>query len=132
VKWILTCLVAVIIVAVGWITLQDFRSLDPRSAVNRATVVAYGHVVVSASRPHVVIDEIWKSSASSRAVAIGTVVPFPAPAGAADHVLVCFTPQLLSRRLSPSAIFAIRGDRVGSPSISLSEVKALCNAPPRT
>lgn len=130
-KWLLTCLVAIIIAAVAWITLQDFRSLDPRSAVSKATVVAYGHVVVSAQRPHVVIDEIWKGSASSKAVAVGTVVPFPAPAGSADHVLVCFTPHLLSRRLSPSAILAVRGDRVGVPPMSLSEVKALCNAPPR-
>ena len=131
-KWLLTCLVAIIIAAVAWITLQDFRSLDPRSAVSKATVVAYGHVVVSAQRPHVVIDEIWKGSASSKAVAVGTVVPFPAPAGSADHVLVCFTPHLLSRRLFPSAILAVRGDRVGVPSMSLSEVKALCNAPPHT
>jgi hypothetical protein len=132
VKWFLTCLVVIIIAAVGWIKLQDFRLLDPRSAVSKATVVAYGHVVLSAQRPHVVIDEIWKRSASQEAVPIGTVVPFPAPAGSADHVLVCFTPHLLSRRLSPSAIFAIRDDRVGVPSMSLSEVKALCNASPRT
>jgi hypothetical protein len=131
VKWFITCLVAVIVAAVAWITLQDFRFLDPRLAVSRATVVGYGHVVAS-SPPHIVIDEIWKSSTSSRAVAIGTIVPFPAPGASTDHVLVCFTPRLLSRRLSPSAILAIHDDHIGSFSISLSEIKALCNAPPRT
>ena len=130
-KWVLTCLVAIIIAAVAWIMLQDFRSLDPRAAVSKATVVAHGHVV-SAPRPYVVIDEIWKSSAASGAVAIGTIVPFPVRGSSADQVLVCFTPHLLSRQLSPSAILAIRDDRVGSPSMSLSEVKALCSAPPRT
>ena len=131
-KWLLTCLVVVIIAAVGWITFQDFRPLDPRSAVSKATVVAFGHVVVSAQRPHVVIDEIWKDSASSKAVAIGTVVPFPAPAGSADHVLVCFTPRVFSHRLSPSAIFAVRSDGVGLPPVPLLELKALCAGTPST
>ncbi len=130
-KRFLTCLVAVIIAVVVWITLQDFRSLDARSAITRAAVVAHGHVV-SAPRPYILIDEIWKSSGSSAAVAIGTIVPFPARGSSADGVLICFTPHLLSRQLSPSAILAIRDDRVGSPSMSLSEVKALCSAPPRT
>ena len=130
-KWFIACLVAVIIAAVAWITSQYFGSFDPRLAVSRATVVGYGHVVVT-SPPHIVIDEIWKPSASSQAVAIGSMVPFPAPVGSADHVLVCFIPRLVSRRLSPSAILAIHDDHVGSPSISLSEIKALCNAPPRT
>ena len=130
-KWFLACLVPVIIAVVAWITLQDFASLDARSAISRATVVAQGHVV-SAPRPYVVIDEIWKASAASGVVAIGTIVPFPAHGSSADQVLVCFTPHLLSRQLSPSAILAIRDGRVGSPSISLSEVKALCSAPPRT
>jgi len=89
VKWFIACLVAVIIAAVAWITSQDFRSFDPRLAVSRATVVGYGHVVAS-SPPHIVIDEIWKPYASSQAVAIGTFVPFPAPSGSADRVLVCF------------------------------------------
>jgi hypothetical protein len=129
VKWFITCLVAVIIAAVACITSQNFRSFDPRLAVSRASVVGYGHVVAS-SPPHIVIDEIWKPYASSQAVAIGTIVPFPAPVGSADRVLVCFTPRLLSRRLFPSAILAIHDDHVGSPSISLSEIKALCNAPP--
>ena len=131
-KWFLTCLVVVIIAVVGWMTLQNFRSLDPRLAVSKAAVVAYGHVVVSARRSHVVIDEIWKRSTSSEPVAIGTVVPFPVPAGSADQVLVCFTPHLLSRRLSLSVILAIHDDRVGEPSIPLSEVKTLCSAPPHT
>ena len=130
-KWFIACLVAVSIAAVAWITSQYFGSFDPRLAVNRATIVGYGHVVVS-SPPHILIDEIWKPSASSQDVAIGTVVPFPARVGSADRVLVCFTPRLLSRRLFPSAILAIHDDHVGSPSISLSEIKALCNAPPDT
>jgi hypothetical protein len=131
VKWFIACLVAVSIAAVAWITSQYFGSFDPRLAVSRATIVGYGHVVVS-SPPHILIDEIWKPSASSQAIAIGTIIPFPAPVGSADRVLVCFTPRLLSRRLFPSAILAIHDDHVGSPSISLSEIKALCNAPPHT
>jgi len=131
VKWFFTCAVGVIIAAVAWITLQYFRSLDARSAVSRATVVAHGHVV-SAPQPYIVIDEIWKSSAFSGAVAIGTIIPFPARGGSADQVLVCFTPGVFSHRLSPSAILAVRSDGVGIPPVPLSELKALCAGTPST
>ena len=130
-KWFIMCLVAVAIAAVAWITLQDFRSLDARSAISRATVVAHGHVV-SAPRPYIVIDEIWKSSASSGAVAIGTIVPFPARGGSADQVLVCFTPRVFSHRLIPSAILAVRSDGVGIPPVPVSELKTLCAGTPNT
>ena len=75
-KWFIACLVAVSIAAVAWITSQYFGSFDPRLAVSRATVVGYGHVAVS-SPPHIVIDEIWKPSASSQAVVIGTPAVVP-------------------------------------------------------
>ena len=130
-KWLVTALVACAIALIGWITLQDFQTLDPRTAVTKATVVAYGHVVAS-SRSHIVIDEIWKRSGSPDTIAVGSVVSFTIPDKSVDRALVCFSPRLLSQRLSPSAIFAVRDDSVGSPAVSLSELKALCTAMPRT
>jgi hypothetical protein len=131
VKWFITFLIVAVIAVFGWITLQDMRTLDPRSAVGQAQVVAYGRVI-SSSRPHIVIDEIWKTSDHSGSVALGTVIPFSVADRTFDHALVCFTPRMFSHRLSPSAILAVRGDSVGLPPVPLSELKALCAATLRT
>jgi len=130
-KWLIALLVVAVILVFGWITLQDMGELDPRSAVSRAQVVAYGRVI-SSPRPHMLIDEIWKRSVSSESVRIGTVVPIPVADGSFDHALVCFTSRMFSHRLSASAIFAVRGQGVGLPAVPLSELKALCAATPST
>jgi hypothetical protein len=130
VKRLLTALAVGAIAVIGWITFQDFRTFDPRTAVTRASVVAYGHVITS-PRSHIVIDEIWKSESSS-GIAAGTIVPFSITDNSADRALVCFTPRLFSRQLSVSNVFFVRGDRVGSPAVPLSDLKALCVATPRT
>jgi hypothetical protein len=130
VKWLIISLIAGVIAVLGWITLQDFRTLDPRTAVTKATVVAYGHLVAS-PRSHIVIDELWKGSGSAD-VSVGAVVPFAMPDSSVDRALVCFTPRLFSQRLAPSAIFAVRHESVGAPAVPLSDLKALCATTPRT
>jgi hypothetical protein len=131
VKWLVISLVAAAVAALAWITLQDFRSLDPRTAVTRASVVAYGHVVTS-PRSHIVIDEIWKRSGSADAITVGTIIPFTMPKGGSDRALVCFSPRLHSQQLAPSAVFAVREESVGFPAVRLSELKDLCAATPST
>jgi heme/copper-type cytochrome/quinol oxidase subunit 2 len=131
VKWLITFLVVAAVAVFAWITLQDTRELDARSAVVKAHVVAYGRVF-SSPRPHMVIDEIWKRSGASESIRIGTVVGVPVADSSFDHVLVCFTQHMFSHRLSPSAIFAVRGDGVGLPAVPLSDLKALCAATPST
>jgi hypothetical protein len=130
----LICVGAAFVAALAWITLEDFAPVDIRSQVARSQVVAYGHFVSDASRPHIVIDELWKRSTGADAVAVGSTVPFRIPAGsrAPDAAVVFFARRLLSRRLSPSAVLAVYGDTVGSPQMPLSELKALCIATPST
>jgi len=77
-KWLIALLVVAVILVFGWITLRDMGELDPRSAVSRAQVVAYGRVI-SSPRPHMLIDEIWKRSASSESVRMGQSFPFRLP-----------------------------------------------------
>jgi hypothetical protein len=133
-KWISVCVGAAFIAALAWITLEYWSPPDIRSQIQHSQVVAYGHFVSDASRPRIVIDEIWKRSSSADSVAVGSTVPFTLPASshAPDAAIVCFAPRLLSRRLAPSAVFAVYGDHVGLPPLSLSEVKALCAATPST
>ena len=131
VKWLIISLVVVVVAVFGWITLQDVRQLDPRTAVRRAEVVAYGRVIPS-PRPHILIDEIWKKSDGSDSVRIGSIISWSVADDSFDHALVCFTPRVFSHRLSPSAIFAVRGDSVGLPPVPLSELKALCAATPHS
>jgi hypothetical protein len=131
VKWLITSLVVAVIGVFAWVTLQDMRELDPRAEVTRAGVVAYGHVVFS-PRPHIVIDEIWKRSDPSESVAIGAAIPLPVADSSFDRALICFTPRIFSRRLSPSAVFAVRDAGVGLPPVPLSDLKALCTGTPNT
>jgi hypothetical protein len=131
VKWLIIFLLVGVVAVFGWITLQDFRTLDPRTAVTKAAVVAYGHVVTS-PRSHIVIDEIWKGSGSNNTITVGANIAFTMPQEGSDRALVCFSPRLLSRQLAPSAIFAVRSDSVGLPPVPLSELKALCAATPST
>ena len=130
-KWLIISLVVAVVAVFGWITLQDVRQFDPRTAVRRAEVVAYGRVI-SSPRPHIVIDEIWKKSDGCDSVRIGSIIPWSIADNSFDHALVCFTPRVFSHRLSPSAIFSVRGDSVGLPPVPLSELKALCAATPHT
>jgi len=130
-KWLIAFMIVAVIAVFGWITLQDLRELDPRSAVAQAQVVAYGRVIPS-PRPHMLIDEIWKRTGSSESVRVGTVVSVPVADSLFDHALICFTPHMFSHRLSPSAVFAVRNDGVGLPPVPLSELKALCAGTPST
>jgi hypothetical protein len=108
-KWILICVGVAFVAALAWITLEDLAPLDIRSQITRSQVVAYGHFVSDGSRPHIVIDEIWKRATSADSVVLGSTVPFTIPASsrAPDGFVVCFAPQLLSRRLSLSLPFSL-------------------------
>jgi hypothetical protein len=115
--------------ALVWISIEDSRELlDVRSAVPRASAIAYGRFISDGARSRIVIEEIWRHAASGDPVAVGASLPHRIASGATapDGMVILFSPQWLSRRLVPGTIIEVYGDRVAE--MSVSEFKALCGA----
>jgi hypothetical protein len=121
------CVGIAFIGALIWITIEDFRELDVRSAVPHASAIAYGRFISDGARSRIVIEEIWRHASSGDPVAVGASLPhrIASNATAPDGMVILFSPRLLSRRLVPGAIIGVYGDRV-SAEMSVSELKTLC------
>jgi hypothetical protein len=131
-KWLITLgfLVGVIGSEVSVSGAVVKRVPRPIVIVGQASAVAYGHVITS-PRPCAVIDEIWKGALHCP-VHVGTTVPIPIADGTFDHVLLCYAPRPSSHLLSLWVLFPVRHGGVGSPTVALAELKALCVAKPST
>ena len=133
-KWLL---IGIGIAAVGWltwVTVQDLSAIDIRSQASRAAAIGYGTLHTANGSSHIIIDEIWKQSASGSSLTVGTAVyapPFGSDSQHPDGFIVFFhgTGLLGSGRLRSAAILAIYQGRVASENMSVSEAKALCVAP---
>lgn len=134
VKLMLICFGPVLIVGLVWISVHDFSPIDFRSQVYRSVAVGYGTLDTSTARSHIVIEEVWKQSASGSQLAIGTAVYAPSlqSTNPPDGFIVFFSraPLVRSSPLRPSAIVAVYQDRVASEQVTVSEAKTLCAADP--
>jgi hypothetical protein len=127
---LLLCVAIAFIGALIWITIEDFRELDVRSAVPHAAAIAYGRFISEGARSRIVIEEIWRHAPSGDPVAVGTSLPhrIASDSTAPDGVVILWSPRVLSRRLVPGTIIGVYGDRVLAAEMSVSEFKALCAA----
>jgi hypothetical protein len=133
-KWLLIGIGIAAVAWLVWITVQDLSPIDIHSQASRAAAIGYGTLHTASGSSHIIIDEIWKQSASGSPLTVGTAVYTP-PLGSGsrhpDGFIVFFTASGLSGSgpLRPGAIVAVYQGRVASEDMSLSDAKALCVAP---
>jgi hypothetical protein len=136
VKWLVSCIVAAVISALAWITFEDVSMTDPRSAASRAAAIVLCGVHTEQPNPHFVIEEIWKHPPSNNTLSVGTFLVFSQPHDTSLHTperaVVFFRASLWPNHggLRKYAVWYVEGDRVLSPGISISELKAMCVTPP--
>ena len=133
-KWLLICVGVVVIGWLVWVTVQDLSPIDVRKQASRATAIGYGTLHTANGSSHIVIDEIWKQSASGSAITVGTAVyapPLESGNRHPDGFIVFFGSAGLpgGGRPRSNAILAVYQGRVASEDMSLSEAKALCVTP---
>jgi hypothetical protein len=135
-RWLFWCLLAVVpfaLVALVWIAIEDLSS-DLRLDASRSTAIAYCNVSKDLSGWHIVIEEVWKNPPAGYGRFVGQSVPFKGGKSEAtpDGAVVFFRPPMfsLNKSLEIGAIYFVNKGRVGSPDMSVSELKEICSAPP--
>ena len=132
-KWLLICVGAAVVGRLVWVTVEDLSPIDLRVQASRAAAIGYGtlHPVNGSSR--IVIDEVWKQSASGSSLSVGTAVYTSSADRGSRHpdgFIVFFGRAGLfgSGPLQSNAVVAVYKGRVATNDISVAEAKALCVA----
>lgn len=133
-KRLLLCIVLAFLGVMAWLTILDVRPIDVHSRIDRSPVIAYGRFVAGGSRSQVVIEQVWKHPGAGAPVSVGSSVSYSVPSDTQlpDGAVIFFSLQPISRKLSADATMPVYGERVPGFRMSLSELKALCEANPST
>ena len=137
VKWLVACIVAAFVAALAWITLEHLGAVGG-SQESRAAAIVYGTVVRDSSGSHLVIDEIWKSSADQKNLSLGDTIPLQTSTDSSvtvpDKAVIFFTHPVMRSNgpLHIGSIAYVHDGRVGSSGLSFAEFKKACLASPGT